>query len=158
MPAKRHLPVLKNSDFSEEPVRSDGYVVFLGALSIFVSWLPLCVLGLWATQTFLLDGNPSAPRSALEPGRGVVQILPLLLAFALACVAGGALVGRLAAAKPLRLALLSGPLASLGLVLLVDVQGALRPQGLALSVLLTLLPISAAFAGIGARLARKSRG
>ncbi|MGC4065631.1 MAG: hypothetical protein QM784_13485 [Polyangiaceae bacterium] len=158
MSAKRHLPVLKNSDGSEIPVRSAGYVVFLGALSIFVSWLPLGVLGLWATQALVSEPSMSGRSGPIDPARGLVQILPLLLAFAAACTVGGALVGRLATTRHLRLAVLSGPLASFGLVLLVYAQGALRPQGFALAVLLALVPISAVFAWIGAILARKSRG
>jgi hypothetical protein len=155
MAAKRHLPVLKNQDVSEVPVRSNAYVVFLGALSIFVSWLPLGVLGLWATQA-LAEAGATHAGGGMGPGQGLLSVLPLLTSFALACGAGGAIVAWLAASTPLRLALLAGPVATSGLVLLVYVQGALRPHGLAISVWLVLLPISSLFAAIGARLGRKS--
>jgi len=159
MTAKRHLPVLPTSSRDEGPNLTAVQWVLLGALVVFVLFLPLGMLGLWASSRVVVALETPVPQS--ESGawafRSTLAILPLLAAFALSTWGGAAVVGRYASGGRASLPTYAGLLAATLIVALAFVQGALRPLpilGVALSVLLVL---AAVFSSWGGRIGRRFR-
>ncbi len=153
MPAKRHLPVLKDPPAEDDgPPRPPWQWVGFGALGIFVVWLPLAWLaGLLALRLRLPLGDD-------DPAGGVsaaLQAVPFVASLVLASMAGGYLVGRWgtrgvgvreAALSGLAAALVAAAMGSAGL-----------PAGLRALVFAAALTVAVPPAALGGRLGLKRR-
>jgi hypothetical protein len=141
MNAKRHLPVLREPSENDGPRWSSAQWAFAGALGIFLLWLPLAMVGLWISRI-----------------SGVFVLGPLLVSFSLAAFFGAALVGRYESNHRRSTPVFAGLLASLGIVLLAAVQGALRPLAMVVLVQVVLGFFAAIFAYWGGRWGERFRG
>lgn len=146
---KRRLPVLKASDEPEADDRSPWHWAVLGAVAIFVVWLPLAAGAASLGQRWLAAVDPASVSGALRARLVVVHAL----AFALACVAGGLLVRRYGARTKTREPFVSGVLAALIAWVLAVTQGASTAPLFSWIVLLVVVASIGGFAGaLGGRI------
>jgi hypothetical protein len=114
MAERRHLPIAGQSRAPEpgslpDPMadeeRPPWHWSGIGAVLIFVLWLPLAMVGQWVSGrlvgALLPPGSEAELAAYMAAASGGKRLLlaaasvgPLALGFAVACVAGGALVGR----------------------------------------------------------------
>jgi hypothetical protein len=153
---KRRLPVLRPSDEPEPDDRPPWHWAGLGAVAIFVVWLPLAAIATslgqrWVTPTPDAGDVPTRVRALLV---GVHA-----LAFALACVVGGFFVRRVGARTTPRHAVASGVAAAAIAWVLAATQGLSNAGLLAWAALLVVVAaIGALGAGVGGLLeARKKK-
>ncbi|RYE94208.1 MAG: hypothetical protein EOO75_02565 [Myxococcales bacterium] len=132
MAARRQLPILRQpaappagtvpapDDPDERP---PWHWSAIGAVLIFATWLPLAMVGQWASRRLVgwlapagSQAELTARLAAASSGeRAAVQaatVLPPLLAFAAACLAGAALVGRFGHRAGVREAAVAGVVAT----------------------------------------------
>lgn len=127
----RRLPVIQNKapEDAEAEERPPWHWVLIGTGFVITIWLPLVMIAVW-----------------------IGGALPVLLSLALACGAGGALVGRFGGRAGVREATLSGVVAAAcawGLALL---SGALSPWTIAVMSALVLFAAAAIFSWVGGRI------
>ncbi|HEX4446429.1 MAG TPA: hypothetical protein VH044_06830 [Polyangiaceae bacterium] len=95
-PARRHLPVLKNTEGPADDAasRRPWQWVGFGALAIFTAWIPLAALaGLLAVRIAAPAGGPDAATTG-TPATGLAVVAVYAGALAIGAVLGGLLVGR----------------------------------------------------------------
>jgi hypothetical protein len=153
MNAKRHLPVLRDPSENDGPKLSKVEQVLVGALGIFLLWLPLVMVGLF-TASRLVRFLPDLSKGLVS---SFVTLGPVLMSFALSSFFGGALVGRYGVRRSDRFPVYSGWVAVVGIVGLGTVQGALRPFGFALLVFGVLALLSTIFTYFGGRWGKRFR-
>ncbi len=130
----RRLPVLQSSD--TEARRPPWHWLLIGAGFTVTLWLPLAMLALWVGPRLALELFEIPEGQTLEqalavasPARRqwvtVVQALPLLLSFFLACFASATLVGRFGGAAGWREAVLANLIGSGAVLVLAASAGGL---------------------------------
>lgn len=153
---KRRLPVLRPSDEPEPDDRPPWHWAGLGAVAIFVVWLPLAAVATSLGQRWVA----SAPEAADVPTRVRALLVAVhALAFALACLVGGFFVRRVGARTTPRHAVASGVLAAAIAWVLAATQGLSNAGLLVWAALFVVVgAIGALAAGLGGLLgARKKK-
>jgi hypothetical protein len=160
----RRLPVLQSSDVDDR--RPSWHWLLIGAGFTITLWLPLAMLALWVGPRLALelfdvpDGQSleqvlAAASSARQRLAAVVQALPLLLSFFLACFASATLVGRFGGAAGRREATLANLVGSGMVLCLAAASGGLTlPVGLGAGGFLALSSLIGGWGGarVGKRL------
>jgi hypothetical protein len=151
----RRLTVLQNQDTDDAAAarRPRWHWVLIGAGFVLTLFLPLSLLGVWL-GTALSHAPPPGERGAT---RIVLGALPVALSFLIACLGGGALVGRFGGKAKAREAALSGALGAFSGWGLAALGGALSPWIVAVSALVVLVTLGASAAFVGARLTLAKR-
>jgi hypothetical protein len=151
----RRLTVLQNQDTDDAAAarRPRWHWVLIGAGFVLTLFLPLSLLGVWL-GTALSHALPPGERGAT---RIVLGTLPVALSFLIACLGGGALVGRFGGKAKAREAALSGALGAFSGWGLAALGGALSPWIVAVSALVVLVTLGASAAFIGAQLTLAKR-
>ncbi|MBX3125398.1 MAG: hypothetical protein KF718_01705 [Polyangiaceae bacterium] len=152
----RRLPVIQNrsSEDDEASARPRSHWIAIAAGLAFTIWLPLVVVATW------LGGVVSATYLGAEPeparaGTALLLLaLPIVVSFALACLAAGALVGRFGVRTTRRDAALAGALTALLASGLAALGDAFDQPTTALAVVALLAAVGAGAAALGARLGR----
>ncbi|MFO0564944.1 MAG: hypothetical protein U0263_04735 [Polyangiaceae bacterium] len=162
----RRLPVLQSGD--EVVERPASQWVAIAAALCLAFWVPLVVVALGAgralaTKIAGVSDVSELARSAATASVGqrigiaAVLIVPALGSLALAAAASGAVVGRFGGRAGGREAVLGSGIAAAVSWGLAWSGGGLRPWTLAVTTGLLVTGVSAAFAGLGARLGRRRR-
>ncbi len=164
VPPTRRLPVLQNASPDEE--RPAWHWVPIGVLFMISIWAPLAMVASWGSahwvRRILGDLPPDELSMRLADASGAdrfaigfaVTVVPVL-AFALACMAGGALVGRFGGRASAREAALGGALTALAGAGLTLLQGSATA---AIASFLVLGPVGVGAAWVGGRLGWRLRG
>lgn len=119
---KRRLPVLKNDEVAAEgdEERPPWHWSAIGAVAIFVLWLPLAFLTAAIDKRLLGDADPNTISAGL---RAVIAGVNLL-GFMLAALGGGAIVGRFGGKAGLKEATIAGVATASLAWLTIALQGA----------------------------------
>jgi MFS family permease len=160
MSEKRKLPVLRGPSSDDDETRPGWHWMFFGAVSIFVAWVPLAFAAQWLTRGILArfaTESPEALRDSIaqlpasERWRVMASlIVPHLGGLAIACVAGGYLVGRYGPSLGPREAAMAGALSGLVAVALASTGG--------ISAGFFVLPmVAGGFSALGGRFGRHRR-
>lgn len=166
----RRLPVLQNQAPEDEAAaaRPRWHWALIGGGLIFTMWIPLAIVAEWIARVLsasLVDvADPQAlarfSREASPSQRAVLVaavVGPVALSFVLACLAGGALVGRFGGRAGAREAALGGVVAALASWLVAAFAGALSPWLLALAAFVVLAVTGGLIAGAGGRIGAARR-
>jgi hypothetical protein len=125
--------------------------VLIGAGLVFTIWIPLAMLALWVGRTLVASFSP-------DPLLGAAFVLiPVISSFSLACLSGGALVGRFGGRAAAREAAIAGILAAFAAWTVALVGGALAPASLAVTTALVLPATAGALAWLGGRIGVRRR-
>lgn len=166
----RRLPIIQFSSPEEEAAasRPRWHWAFIGGALIFSVWIPLAIISEWVVT--VLSGplvniqDPEAVARFTErasPGHRVAlaaSVLgPVVLAYVLACLAGGALVGRYGVRARALDAALGGVLAATTAWLVATVGGALQPWSLSVATLIVLTASGGLLAGVAGRFGYRKR-
>jgi hypothetical protein len=149
----RRLPVVQNKDAADAAAeaRPPWHWVLIGAGLVFTIWIPLAMAALWVGRALV---------SSFEPGPllgAVFVLIPVISSFSLACLSGGALVGRFGGRAAAREAALAAVLAAFAAWIVALASGALSPLSLAATTAL-VLPASAGLLGwLGGRIGVRRR-
>ena len=160
----RRLPVLQSSDTEDR--RPSWHWLLIGAGFTITLWLPLAMLALWigprlALQLIEVPDGQSLEQALAVASRArqqmvaVVQALPLLLSFFLACFASATLVGRFGGAAGQREAMLANLLGSGVILCLAAASGGVTlPVGFGAGGFLALSSLIGGWGGarVGKRL------
>jgi tRNA-(ms[2]io[6]A)-hydroxylase len=143
----RRLPVLQSKDAEDAAAeaRPRWHWIVIGAGFVITIWIPLAMMALAA-------GRALAGAMEHRAWAAFAVLVPVLLSFALACVAAGALVGRFGGRAGRREATLWGLLAALAAWLVAVGSGALAPWTVAMATAVVLPGLAAFFASWGGRL------
>ena len=159
----RRLPVIQSAapEDSAAEARPSWQWTLIGAGFVLTIWLPLAMvalrLGQFLSARFV---NPADPQAVArfhetEGSSGLIllatlTILPVVLSFVAACLAGGALVGRFGGRSGKREATLGGALAGLTSCAIAGLGGALTPWPIAVGAFSVLAAGGAVFTRLGA--------
>jgi hypothetical protein len=155
-PAKRRLPLLPRVEVADESdlERPPWHWSAIGAVAIFVLWLPLAFIAAALGKRLLTEAED--PGAAPPSTRLAVAGLHLF-AFALASLGGGALVGRFGAGAGRKEAAVAGfATASIAWVTL-PLQGVRLTLSVGGALLVSLIAIGAGAALAGGAIGRKLR-
>lgn len=156
VPGPQKLELEGESSRTGGDERPPWHRLLVGVVSTFGAWLPLVFVARWVVAALMPRGVDARDREQLaqlmaesDPWRTMALLLgPPLVAFALACAVGGAVVGRTDDRRVAKLASLSGTGAALiAWVLGVVAAGALSVG--ALGWLVGLVAIASMAAGLG---------
>jgi hypothetical protein len=160
----RRLPVVQSSapEDAAAEARPAWQWVLIGGGLVFTIWLPLAMvalaLGRWLASTRVELTDPEAvirfETSASASERMVVSamiLVPIVVSLGVACMAGGALVGRFGGRSGLREALLAGVVAACTAWVVALAAGALSPWPVAVVTGVSLPLLAAFFAWLGGR-------
>lgn len=162
----RRLPVLQSSS-EESEQRPPWHYVIIGAGFTLTIWLPLAAVATWLGSRLALMVLGAADQQALTPAldaasasqkawASVLQVLPLMLSFFLACLASAMLVGRFGGAAGTKQAILGNLSGSAVVLGLAALAGPLAPPvAFAAAAFLGLASLGAGF--LGARWGRRLR-
>jgi len=160
MAEKRHLPVLNSKASAEDEAPRVGAFgwALLGALSIFVLFLPLGMLGLWASTAITRLFGGTLPQGYAQASiLGLLGAFPLVFSFAVASFGGAGLVGRYSPTSRWSLSSIAGLLAAMLVVAVAAAQGALRPYPIAILVFAILGVVAGLSGYVGGRFGRRFR-
>jgi hypothetical protein len=155
----RRLPVLQDASTSDED-RPAWHWTVIGLVFVFSMWAPLAMLASWAgervVRRLLGDLPPEELGLRLADANSsdrfwlwfVLTAAPVL-AYALSCVAAGALVGRFGAKAGPKEAAIAGLLAALAGAALTLVQASIAASAASLVV---LVPVGVGSAWLGGRI------
>jgi hypothetical protein len=151
----RRLPVIQTKDAADAAAeaRPPWHWVLIGAGLVFTIWIPLAMLALWLGRALVTSFEP-------EPLLGALFVLiPVISSFSLACLSGGALVGRFGGRAAAREAALAGVLAAFAAWIVALSSGALAPFLVAVTTALLLPTLAGLLAWLGGRIgvARRPR-
>ena len=135
----RRLPVIQTKDAEDAAAeaRPQWHWVVIGTGFIITIWIPLAMIAVAAGRAF---------------SDALTLLFLVLLSFALACIAAGALVGRFGGRAGRREATLSGLVAATAAWLVAFASGALTPWPVALASGLILPVLALLFASWGGRI------
>lgn len=162
----RRLPVLQSSGDDAEQ-RPPWHYVIIGAGFTLTVWLPLAAVATWLGARLALVVLDAADQQAVDQALEVasssqkawaslLQVLPLMLSFFLACLASAALVGRFGGAAGTRHAIFGNLIGSAVVLGLAALAGPLAaPVALAAAGFLALSSLGAGW--LGARWGRRLR-
>ncbi len=155
---KRHLPVVKTPESATGSAQSPWLWVLYTSVIIVSLWVPLALISLVAGNkiSHWIAGEDAAMTSAPP---SLAFVLPtaglVLLSFAIACAAGGAVLCRFSErARPWDAAL-SGAGAVICILAFAALGNALRPAEFGASVAICLFAFGPTLAALGARLGRQ---
>jgi hypothetical protein len=164
VPPTRRLPVLQNAPADEE--RPGRHWIAIGALFIFAIWAPLAMVSSWVSERlvhhFLGELPPTEFSLRLaDASEGdrfwlwfALTATPVL-AYALACGASGALVGRFGGKAGPREAAAGGALSSIAAAVLMLLHASADVSAASLVV---LVPVGVGAAWLGGTIGKKRRG
>jgi hypothetical protein len=166
----RRLPVIQSSapEDSAAEARPSWQWTLIGGGFVLTIWVPLALLALrlgqFSSARFVNPADPEAVvRFQESHGRSgvillaVLTILPVVLSFALASLAGGALVGRFGGRSGKREATLGGVFAAITSCAIAGAGGALSPWPVAVGAFSVLVAVGACFSRLGATLGLSRR-
>lgn len=149
----RRLPVIQSQggEDAEAAERPAWHWLLLGALFVLVVFLPTSMVGLWFGATLARGAAGSAGLGAFLAGA------PVLLAFAFAAWAAGAVIGRFALRATPRTAPAAASLASVALLALFVARDSAFGWPLLTAMASLLVLAGASLAWAGARFGRRLR-
>lgn len=160
----RRLPVVQNTapEDAEAAERPRAHWVAIGAGLNLSIWIPmaLCAAPIGRVLTRWLvpvDEPVAAVTSSTRVLVVLAQLVPQLVAFALASFASGALVGRFGGQAKTRDASLATALAACAAAAIGGMSGALRPWLVVVATGLVLVLFGATFGALGGRFGERRR-
>lgn len=152
----RRLPVVQNRtpEDVEAAERPRSQWVAIGAGLTLSIWIPLALCALPLGRVLTARLAPPGDEAAGAGTRALIVLGlagPQLVAFAIAALSGGALVGRFGGLAKTRDAALGGMLGALSAVTLAALSGALRPWLVAIATALVLGVVGGFFGALGGR-------
>lgn len=155
-PAKRRLPLLPKVEVADESdlARPPWHWSAIGAVAIFVLWLPLTFITAALSKRLLTEAED--PGAATPSTRLTVAGLNLL-AFALASLGGGALVGRFGGTAGIKEAAVAGFVTAAVAWVTIPLQGVRLTLSGGGALLVSLIAVGAGAALAGGAIGRRLR-
>lgn len=164
MPPTRRLPVLQNAPADEE--RPPWHWAVIGAVFIFSIWAPLAMVSSWIGGRVVHHLIGELPRDELSLRLAdasaadrfwlwfALTVVPVV-AYGLACVGSGALVGRFGGRAGPREAAVGGALAAVSAAVVMLLQAG---ADVSVASLVVLVPVGMGGAWLGGAFGKKRRG
>jgi tRNA-(ms[2]io[6]A)-hydroxylase len=164
----RRLPVIQSKPDDSAPERPRWHWVLIGAGFVLTIWLPLLVAALWLSPILVgvmlnIEDSAAAERvlRSAEPAQRALWIAltagPVLLAFILANLGAGSLVGRFGGQAGVKEAALGAAVAATAAGGLAALGSGLDNWPILIGAVAVLLLIGAVFSSAGALIGRRLR-